>query len=78
VTADEFRRWVEEAEPRMVLLYMQADCASRCPELAREAMRCAEEGLVFLYQVKVTDGVYNYMARRLDWFSGRRLRPWGY
>ena len=73
---DRIENWLRESEQGDTLMYLQADRASRRPEISERMMQAAEDGLVFLYQKKVRPGVYNHYAKRLSSSAGRALKPW--
>lgn len=71
-----FETWLREAEPGDQIMYLQADHASRKPEVAKLFSDAAHRGEVFLFQKRVRFGVYNYYARRVTKSTGERIRPW--
>ncbi len=74
--SDKFKTWLDEADVGDTIMYLQADHASRNPEVRRLFMIAAEAGLVFLYQKRVRFGVFNYYAKRLSPKAGDILKAW--
>lgn len=70
-----FVTWLSEAEVGDVIMYLQADTASRNPAIQKLFFDAAKEGKVFLYQKRVRYGVFNYYAKRITAEAGAKLKP---
>jgi len=71
-----FVAWIADAEIGDQIMYLQADYAGRNPSLQKLFWDAASEGLVFLHQKRVREGVFNYYAKRISKRAGKSLKPW--
>ena len=67
--------WLAEAEEGQVIMYLQADSATRRPDVAAKMMTAAEEGLVFLYRKRARAGIFNHYAKRVSKRTGKIIKP---
>lgn len=77
-TPDFVNKWVKKAKVGDSLMYLQADHCGRAEELAEAVRELAEQGLVFMYQKKVREGVFNYYIRRVSKETGKIIKPWSW
>ncbi len=71
-----YESWLATASVGDKIMYMQADHASRRPEVQQFFWQAARDGKVFLYQKRARAGVYKYYAKRISEKSGKILKPW--